>query len=567
MSAVARDPPVGAGGRLESLLGYERFCDVLKVKHREGGGLVPYRPKPIQWQLYETIRDTRGLCKLIILKSRRLGVTTALASIIFHRVMTRPALRALIVAHRGADAETIFGIYDRFHLNLPQSFRFPREGSRRKRLSIPALDSSIEVVSAIAESSGRGGDAQLLHLSEFSHYPAGDAFLSAILPTLPLTGSGLLAIESTANAAGDFFHDLWVKSESGQSGYKAIFYPWFADEDFRLPTDVPRGTFTEEEQMLNEIHGVDGHQIAWLREAERVICFGNQDIRRREFPSVPHEAFQSARLAVWSLSVLDASFSPCEVTHATVTEKEVSVGREGNCIICRAPEAGRDYIIGADPAGGSVEGDWCAASVWTADRRYGEWPRQVAELAVHVDPILFAGLLAALGRYYNTAVIACEITGVGRGTQAALQRVYSYPRLHRQAPFTKSLSSSPSTYSWGFETTRASKEVLISIFDWLLQARRVRFFSRALYEELCSFLHLPDGKYEGRPYDDRVMASLLAVASWFQHNFPGLPLSEVRGSLATIYDESQEADDVEETDIDKRRKVRRMFDRYERIVG
>jgi hypothetical protein len=557
-------------GDLESQLEYPNFCDLLKVKQREGGQLVPYQPKPIQADLIRRIEKTRGLCKLIILKARRLGITTAIASVIFHRVVTQRAQRGLVVAHRGADAENIFGIYERFYRHLPQFFRFPRTGTRRKRLDITPLDSSLEVISANAEDAGRGGDAQMIHLSELAFYPAPDVFLSAILPTLPLTGKGLLVLESTANSAGDFFHGLWKRSEAGESGYVPIFFPWYKDRDFRLKKAVPCSTWNEEEVSLNQRFGVDGRQIAWLREAERTICLGNPDVRRREFPSTPDEAFRSAKAAVWDLSDLEACFVKMAGKRYGINDRRVTgEDAQGALTIYQPPLDNRDYVIGADPAGGGEAGDWCIGSVWTAERKYGEWPEQVAELSIRADPVAFAGLLATLGRHYNKALIACEITGVGRGCGAALQRVYGYPRLHRQTPLTKSSTTHSSVYSWGWETSKSSKEILVGIASWLLKSHKITYHSPQLFEECCSFVY-KDGAYEGMAGDDRVMAAMIALVSWFSHAFPGIPLSEARERLTALYgddydDEEIDAQVAKELSID-RAKIRRMYQQYDGLA-
>jgi hypothetical protein len=554
---------------LKRLLDYSAFCSLLKVKQREGGRLVPYRPKAIQTDLVNRIHKTRGLCKLIILKARRLGITTAIASVIFHRVVTRRAQRGLVIAHRGVDAETIFHTYERFYTHLPQFFRFPRTGTRRRRLDITPLDSSLEVVSANAIDSGRGGDAQMIHCSEAAHYADMEAFLSSILPTLPLTGRGLLALESTANAAGDQFHDLWKRSERGESGYVPIFYAWWQDKDFRLRRDVPRETWTEEEVSLNERFSVDGRQIAWLREAERTICLGNSDVRRREFPSTPDEAFRSAKFAVWDLSDLEACFTRLPEKRLGINDRRIlGPDPQGPLMIYRSPEEGRDYVIGADPAGGGEAGDWCIGSVWTAERKYGEWPEQVAELAVHADPVAFAGLLATLGRHYNKALIACEITGVGRGCGAALQRVYGYPRLHRQLPLTKSSTTHSNVYAWGWETSKSSKEILVGIASWLFKSHKLVYHSPQLFEECCSFRY-KDGVYEGGAGDDRVMAAMIGLVSWFQNAFPGIPLAEARERLATLYGDAYDDEDIDEQiaqdlAID-RAKIRRMYEQYDRV--
>ena len=68
-----------------------------------------------------------------------------------------------------------------------------------------------------------------------------------------------------------------------------------------------------------------------------------------------------------------------------------------------AAEAGREYVIGCDPAEGNPQSDESAASV--VDVLTGE---QVAVLAGRFDPAVFAGYVASLSEYYHGAPALVE---------------------------------------------------------------------------------------------------------------------------------------------------------------
>jgi hypothetical protein len=530
-------------GVLETIRNYESYCSsFLKIKHREGGRIIPFSLKPVQRRIHESITESRikrkGPVKILILKSRRLGVSTYVASLFSHRVFTHPFQRGLVIAHKGPDAEVLFRIYERYYENLPETYeRIPikphRAGSKGKKLLFPKLDSGLEVGSASTPEFGRGGESQLIHLSEVAFYPNPEEFLAGLLPQFPLTGDGILILESTAKGPAGFFYDAWHDAVNGDNSYIPLFFPWFLDSDFRLDREIPEEDWDTEEIELNQRFGVDGHQIAWLREIEDTQCFGDADYRRREYPATPHEAFTNVGGIVWKYEVLLRCYQKMQPDwEGFISTEGLKKAKGGPLKVWEHPNENSEYVIGADPAGGMEDGDWGVASVWRVNRRATEWPIQVAELVVHEDPVTFALSLSLLGHYYNRALLACEVTGLGRGTQGALQKVYYYPRLHRWVPWDKYKTNSD---TWGWETSWKSKQIMIGIGDWLIRGGRVIFRSPALFEELLYFQQIAPEQYEGIRGDDRIMAALIAWVSWFQHQFPGYNLTQLRAQLSAIY--------------------------------
>lgn len=511
----------------------------LQVKRREGGGLVLFDLKPVQKRVSEFITPKGGMpSKVIVLKSRRLGVSTLVAGKFLHRILTKPHLKGIVVAHRGPDAENIFHIYERFYDNLPDKWhdlpiRPKRTGGKGKKLEFRKLDSSLEVSSAGTEEAGRGGDAQLVHLSEVAFYPDPEGFLSALLPQFPLTGDGMLVLESTANGPSDFFYDTWKAAVNHENSYIPLFFPWFADEDFRLPNGVPEDDWDEEERDLHTRFGVDGNQLAWLREQTDVVAFGDVNRRRRENPATPEEAFTNIMGKVWADDILLKCFERMPTLYeGDVTSKGVRKRAGGPLMVWEEPQAGAQYVIGADPAGGLEDGDDSAISIWRVSRKAGEWPIQVAEWSGKEDPVSFAFTATIIGTWYNTALLAAEVTGLGRGTQAALQKVYFYPRLHRWIPWDRYKSHSD---TWGWETSWKSKQVMVGLADWLFRSRYVTIRSPLLMEEFIYYQSTAPEQYEGARGDDRVMAAMIAWCSWFQHCYPGVNLKELRAQLAMIH--------------------------------
>jgi hypothetical protein len=527
----------------KSLFQFEQFAPIfMKVKKREGGTLVPFHLKLVQQQIIERLHQNTGrLRKILILKSRRLGSSTGIAGYFLHKILFTPHLRGMVVAHRGPDAAVLFSIYERFYEHIPDSIagvplKPKRTGSRGNKMQFHGIDSALEVSSASTPEAGRGGDAQLIHLSEVAFYPDPEFYLGALLPQIPLTGNCKLVLESTADGPAGFFYDVWKRSatEDITEGYETLFFPWFVDADFRLDYAIEREEWNDEECMLNERFGVDGHQLAWLRDVEETICFGNERMRRREYPSTPEDAFSSVEHELWDAQLIMGVYHKMPPEwEGLVDDRGIRKAKSGPLKVWQKPQEGQRYVIGADPAGGFENGDWSVAMVFHVHKQAGSWPVQVASLAVKEDPVTFAKTLSILGHYYNIALLAVEVTGLGRGTQTALQNVYYYPDLHRWIPFDRYKSNSD---TWGWETTWKSKQVMIGLTDWLLRTQHVILRDPELVEELMFFRQIAGtDQFEGARGDDRVMAFMIAVTSWFQHLYPGIGLSELRDMLHRIH--------------------------------
>jgi hypothetical protein len=537
---------------------YAERC--LKIKAREGGALAPFVPNFVQGKIDAAIEKqlTRGTpAKVAVLKSRRLGVSTYVAAKFSHRAFTRPYQRGLVVAHKGAEAKKLFAIYERMYENLPlQVASIPtkprRTGGRGQQLLFHLMDSSLEVSQAGSSEAGRGGEAQMIHLSECAFYPDPEGFLQAMLPSFHKVGDGLLILESTAGIwPDDWWSETWKAARDGENGYEALFFGWYEEPSFRMPFAIAKKDWTEEERFLVKQFKVDGYQLAWLREVQDTDCFGNEDRRRKEYPATPEEAFTAIGDRVWSQDILNGCYErrqPEYAAHITA-HKGIYPSPTGGLLVWEEPlsDSKWTYVIGVDPAAG-VGGDLSAATVWKVSYRAGTWPEQVAEYTANdQDPVTWAGNVARLGLWYKKALIACEINGVGYAVEAALQKQLGYPNLHRWIRWDHTKVSGD---VWGWETTWKSKQIMLGLADWLFRTKHVIFHSAELYEELLGFQILDSNgareQYEGVRGDDRLMSMFIAWCSWFQNVYPGIPLQELREQLAGIYGSTKKGEANEE---------------------
>lgn len=154
-------------------------------------------------------------------------------------------------------------------------------------------------------------------------------------------------------------------------------------------------------------------------------------------------------------------------------------------------------MIGADPAGGGSEGDYCCATV--IDRETG---LQCGELRGHFPPREFANRLIELANLYQQALLVVERNNHGYGVLASL-RSLGYPNIYAEGP------------NDGWLTSAASRPPMIENLAAMLAISPRLFHSPRFLNECRTFVRQADGSSGAiaGTHDDCVMAMAIAQAA------------------------------------------------------
>ena len=419
----------------------------------------------------------------IVLKARQVGITTYIAARFFVQTMTRRGTLSVQVAHDRESAEEIFRIVKRFWEQLPLSMR---TGALRtsycnsRHLVFPDLDSEY-CVSAADENAGRGWTIQNLHCSEVARWGRSGEEALASLRAAVVPG-GEIVLESTPNGAGGLFYEEWQRAE--ETGYTRHFFPWWFETSYRKKRGKSFAAFNPEEQALMLQHGLSPDQIAW----RRMQWTSLRAMAAQEFSEDPVSCFRSSGECVFDQEAVD---------RALKSAGEPVERRENHrLLIWLPPQAGREYVMGVDPAGGGTDGDYSCAQM--IDRRLGT---QCAELLGHYPPREFAQKLVELATEYNFALAAVEKNNHGHAVLAYL-RMKEYPNVFVQ----KGLD--------GWLTSAVSRPAMIENLAAALVEDAELFQSPRLLSECRTFVRFSDGKTGAAPgtHDDCVMALAIAWA-------------------------------------------------------
>lgn len=278
----------------------EHYCAKLARIQTKGGKIVPFKWREAQRQLHKRIEkqlDSRGLVRAIVLKARRLGVSTYVGARYYHRSSLWRGRNAFILTHEDKATNELFELVKLIHSNMPLDYRPDTDAANEKELAFAGMNGGYRVGTAHnTEGMGRGLTLQLFHGSEVAHWRGAEGHAAGIMKTVSLVPETEMILESTARGVGGMFYDQWGLAERGQSDFIPIFLPWTLDPDNarKPPKNYEPSAEEEEYQRLFKL---TDEQLCWAH-FENVNLGGEPGIIcplfRQENPATAAEAFQSA---------------------------------------------------------------------------------------------------------------------------------------------------------------------------------------------------------------------------------------------------------------------------------
>lgn len=281
----------------------EAYCRSLVKVRDEQGKLVPFQWRKAQHFMHGKIEEQlerTGMVRAIILKGRKLGASTYVASRYYRKTTLCPGLGQTthIQTHEDKATQTLFNMVRTIHNNMPPDYRPAASRSSAKEMVFSGLGSQYTLSTAKnIGGTGRSTTPQNLHNSEVAFWPHATEHYAGLVNAVPdVPGTEIIA-ESTACGLEGEFYEQWLKAEAHESAYIPIFLPWWWHHLYRKPLDDVPGyepSLTEEE--YGRVNGLDDEQICWMH--FRNTGLGGQSgilgqAFKQEFPSNPQEAFQS----------------------------------------------------------------------------------------------------------------------------------------------------------------------------------------------------------------------------------------------------------------------------------
>jgi len=463
--------------------------NLLMIADKDGND-VPFTLNATQKVLDEhlTGRD-------LVPKARQEGVSSYFLARYLIKCLSKRNTRAVVISH---DMESTQRMLSKVHYFL-NNLRGPKAvvgHASKNEFTFPKTDSMFYLGTAGSRKFGRGDTITNLHCSEVAFWPDPKALLAGLFQAVPRTGE--IALESTGNGVGNFYHNRVVRAATGKSRYKVHFFNWqnFPEYTINVTEEEAKEILSNLDPELEEdiVHerGLTPGQIAFRREKLDELDF---DLRlfKQEYPMTLDECFQASGHSIF-YKVL---YKPTDFWTKVDTNLHLLAGH---------PDPNLHYVLGAD-VGGGVQQDNSIAEIVCL-----ETMEQVAEWASNkLAPDIFAHKLTALGTNFNGAYMVIESNNHGIMTLSELRGKYPSHLVYRD-PSTAKISESH-LLKLGHRTTTSSRFHLIGLLRYHL-ARDLTIHSELLMGELSTFIEHDDGKLAADQdcLDDRVIA--LAEASF-----------------------------------------------------
>lgn len=454
------------------------------IKAKGGGEDVLFRLTRPQRRFVERLEKKRlaGLpIRIVLLKARQWGgSTTSQIYMSWLQLCQRKGLNSLIIAHQGSGSDEIKDMFDRMISNYPVALlhklgeaydenepRLVGVGKSGSIHRVPQRNCKIKIGTAERPDGCRGGDYNLVHLSEVGLWKSTDGKSPEDIVRSACSGVLLkpytaIVYESTANGTGNFFQEEYDAAKKGESQFEAMFISWFDIDLYTSPladshtpfvaqADAVVSTVTLEEfaERLydDRLNGCaaskrcqPGRYLWWLWDEcgatleainwyvmERAK-YNEHAVMASEYPSDDEEAFVHSGERVfdkYKVSALKKGCKPPKLTGDVYADGDTGVeafrnirfaeDRQGFLQVWQLPEVDEDeivtnrYLAVVDIGGRSHKADWSVITVF--DRMFmidGDKPVVVAQWYGHIDIDLLAWKAGQIASFYDNALLVIE---------------------------------------------------------------------------------------------------------------------------------------------------------------
>lgn len=578
----ARDKVVEEFIRIRQKHDYPFWAAMFAYIKRKGGGTdVLFRLNRPQRKLIKRLEKMRKAGKpirLILLKARQWGGSTSIQIYMaWLQLVHEVGLNSLIIAHQGTGSDEIKDMFDRLVKSYPVEMLHelgdayaPNEpkmvgvGKSGSIFRVPQRNCKIKIGTAERPNSCRGGDYNLVHLSEVGLWKETDGkkpedIVRSACSGILLRPYTMIVYESTPNGVGNFFHKEYLAAKKGQSQFEAMFVAWFEIEQYELPFENEADKYefakklfanrrNEEIKSDREEPGTY-HWRLWEKGATLEAIhwyvserskYTNHGDMASEYPSDDIEAFTYSGRKVFSSEDVEQFRPACRAPRwigeiygsADEGEKAIEGLRfkkeaDGRLFMWHDVEKSDDeevtdqYLVIVDVCKGHTKNaDF--ADILVLNRQPmmdGEPPVVAAEWHGHIDMDKLAWKAMQVAAYYNNALLVIESNtletnntkGEAEYILTLIHEVYGRQLYARKQSAEDIRQGLPKKY--GYHTNPLTKKVVIYNLKVVIRERLYVEREEACLDEYLTYVETENNVFEAMEgyHDDRLMTRAIGM--------------------------------------------------------
>lgn len=578
----ARDKVVEEFIRIRQKHDYPFWAAMFAYIKRKGGGTdVLFRLNRPQRKLIKRLEKMRKAGKpirLILLKARQWGGSTAIQIYMaWLQLVHEVGLNSLIIAHQGTGSDEIKDMFDRMIKAYPVEMLHelgeayaPNEpkmvgvGKSGNIFRVPQRNCKIKIGTAERPNSCRGGDYNLVHLSEVALWKETDGkkpedIVRSACSGILLRPYTMIVYESTPNGVGNFFHKEYLAAKKGLSQFEAMFVAWFEIEQYELPFENEAekyefakklfanrrneeiksdreepGTYLwrlwEKGATLEAIHWYVSERSKYTNHGDMASEYPSDDIEaftysgRKVFSSEDVEQFRPACRAPRWIGEIYGSADEGEKAIEGLRFKKEADGRLfmwHDVERSDTEEVTDRYLVVVDVCKGHTKNaDF--ADILVIDRLFmmdGEPPVVAAEWHGHIDMDKLAWKATQVAAYYNNALLVIESNtletnntkGEAEYILTLIHEVYGRQLYARKQSAEDIRQGLPKKY--GYHTNPLTKKVVIYNLKVVIRERLYIEREEACLDEYLTYVETENNVFEAMEgyHDDRLMTRAIGM--------------------------------------------------------
>ena len=359
-----------------------RLRNLYSCRTEGSGKPLKFTPRPEQEVLFRHLLETPTVPAYVI-KSRRLGISTAVDTFQADRAVFARGFRGVIIDQKQEDAtkkmvEIVRFAVDSLPSEILKRITFDKRNDSELRLRVGDEKESEDSV-IFATTGNRGGDCSMLHVSEWGPIAAMDPERSKEIRTgaFPAARKGRRVVETTwyGGKCGDLWDLVKPILESNQNAEGIVyFFPWHTDpEAVKFTGEITAEVEAYFKDLASKLSkSFSPEQKKWY--AAKAIEQGMWV--KREYPSTLDEALSvpmEGTIYGASIDRLRANKRICNYEHdpqcPLFTSWDLGISDYG--IVWLLQFVGRDILLLDYLAGTGEPASFYASAVKDWERKYG----------------------------------------------------------------------------------------------------------------------------------------------------------------------------------------------------
>ncbi len=288
--------------------------------------------------------ERQGFARVIIVKSRQVGITTYCSARLLHKTMYSFSKNSALIGNYSKVVENIRNNIKSYLENIEDGLKPSVEIDNSNKIKFKGLQSGIEFFTSGTDAVGRSNTIHFLHGTEVAYWQNDHKTLASLFNTIPNLKGTEIILESTSSGREGAFYKLIKQALNKEIDFEVLFLPWFWQESYKLSeNEIKKLNLKADSKWLfyQKQHGLSNAQLFWAIKTNNLLANSS----KKEGPSLVFRQEYPASLEDAILSYKEDSFISAESIKKINKNKAIATNISPQRLILGVDVArqGKDY--------------------------------------------------------------------------------------------------------------------------------------------------------------------------------------------------------------------------------